>query len=311
VSDPSVELARFRRALDLFCERLEEDRWVLAAVLDGSLSLDTVWRHDSLHLWVVIADGTTQRRKADGDDVDVHRRLVEEGVDLYITLVERSRFRRMVEGQVRNGLAWSPWTVRTLLWSREPGLSTWFETANSPAPRDARHRRFAVVTWLLSGRRWARKLHRKGDLVRCRRALWGLASAMAAGIVLEAGEICEDDLLGRGLALAPQLVGPIVEVARDVTASPEAIEGAIVAADAFLVARSAWLDPLRDRLRAPAPVPLSELGEHFAYTLLHPWHLGIAADWLVERGEADAVSASVPLTKKSRIEVEEPAWLMI
>ena len=38
----------FQTALDEFCERLKQDRYVLAAVLIGSLTTETVWRKDSL-----------------------------------------------------------------------------------------------------------------------------------------------------------------------------------------------------------------------------------------------------------------------
>ncbi|MDZ4778848.1 MAG: hypothetical protein SGJ19_01180 [Planctomycetia bacterium] len=42
----SEKVARFQAALDQLIDRLAEDRYVLAAVLVGSLSADTIWRRD-------------------------------------------------------------------------------------------------------------------------------------------------------------------------------------------------------------------------------------------------------------------------
>jgi hypothetical protein len=56
-------------------------------------------------------------------------------------------------------------------------------------------------------------------------------------------------------------------------------------------------------------VPLSELSDHFAHSQLYPWHLESACEWLEEKGRLQKLSAPFGLTKKSRTEVEEPAYL--
>jgi len=60
--DDSLEkVARFKAALDQLIERIAEDRYVLAVVLVGSLSPTTVWRRESLGLWIIEADGVSRR----------------------------------------------------------------------------------------------------------------------------------------------------------------------------------------------------------------------------------------------------------
>jgi len=44
------KLKRFEKALDLFLERLRKDPNLLAAVLVGSLTEETVWRKDAIWL---------------------------------------------------------------------------------------------------------------------------------------------------------------------------------------------------------------------------------------------------------------------
>jgi hypothetical protein len=57
-------------------------------------------------------------------------------------------------------------------------------------------------------------------------------------------------------------------------------------------------------------VPLSEIGEHFAFSQLYPWHLEAACEWLEEKGLLEKLSAPFKLTKRSLGRVEEPAYFL-
>src|SRR5260221_8103456 len=92
------KVARFEKALRLFLDRVRADPNLLAAVLVGSLTEETVWRRDAIHLWIIEKDGVTKRLRADGEEPRVFRTLVEEGVNLHVELIPRGRFKRMVEG---------------------------------------------------------------------------------------------------------------------------------------------------------------------------------------------------------------------
>lgn len=76
--DLDRKAARFRDALESCVGRLEEDRWILAAVLVGSLTRELIWWRDSIRLWVIEADNVQRRRKADGDEPRIFRTLVED-----------------------------------------------------------------------------------------------------------------------------------------------------------------------------------------------------------------------------------------
>src|SRR5262249_16835693 len=95
------KLKRFEKALDLFLDRVRQDPNLLAAVLVGSLTEKTIWRKDAISLWLIEKDGVTKRLRADGEDPRIFRTLVEEGVNLHVELIPRTRFKRMVEGSAR------------------------------------------------------------------------------------------------------------------------------------------------------------------------------------------------------------------
>ena len=77
--DASTVAERFNAALDALIEEVKADRSVLAAILCGSLSHDTVWAKSDIDLvFVTIDDRKTleEHRSLDADGVNVHAYLV-------------------------------------------------------------------------------------------------------------------------------------------------------------------------------------------------------------------------------------------
>src|SRR5262245_64192191 len=81
-NDEVEKVARFRAALTQLTERVAEDRYVLAVVLVGSLSPETIWHRETLGLWIIEDDGVSRRLPSDGKDERVFRMLVENGIDI-------------------------------------------------------------------------------------------------------------------------------------------------------------------------------------------------------------------------------------
>ena len=94
----SDKLARFQHALDQLIERVSEDRYVLAMVLVGSLSVSTIWHRESIGLWIIEADGVTRRLRSDGNEERISRILVEDNINIHAEVIPRTRFKQMVEG---------------------------------------------------------------------------------------------------------------------------------------------------------------------------------------------------------------------
>src|ERR1700704_3136927 len=84
----------FAAALDALVEQVKEDRSVLAAILCGSLSHDTVWAKSDVDLVLVTID---DRQVPAGD-----KALYADGVNMHALLLPRADFRKAVEGAVRN-----------------------------------------------------------------------------------------------------------------------------------------------------------------------------------------------------------------
>ncbi|HAB19305.1 MAG TPA: hypothetical protein PLX89_22345 [Verrucomicrobiota bacterium] len=307
------KVVRFQKALQLFLDRVRADPNLLAAVLVGSISEETVWRRDSISLWLIEKDGVTKRLRADGEDPRVFRTLVEEGVNLHAELIPRSRFKRMVEGSARTAFRYSFFARRQLVYCEDPSLATWFENADTLARRDQERELCIATTWLIHAHRHAaRLLEYPRDLELTFQELIGGAHCIAAAEVIAAGEVHEGLAIHRALELAPDLMR---EVYLDLLTAPRTAENLgkkLAALDRYLEQHAETrLRPVLAYLRkAKRLVPLSELADHFAHSQLYPWHLEAAGEWLERKGKIGKFSAPFGLTKLSRVEVEEPAYLI-
>lgn len=73
---------------------MQQDRSILAALLCGSLSHDTVWAKSNIDLVLVTIDDT----KVPSGGIALHA----DGVNVHAILIPRGEFRRTVEGSVQN-----------------------------------------------------------------------------------------------------------------------------------------------------------------------------------------------------------------
>jgi uncharacterized protein len=308
----SQKLARFEKALELFLQRVRADPNLLAAVLVGSLTEETVWRRDAISLWIIEKDGVTKRLRADGEDPRVLRTLVEEGINLHVELIPRARFKRMVEGSARTAFRFSFFARRKLVYCHDPSLGQWFETADTLARRDQERELCIATTWLIHAHRHAsRLLEHQRDLDLVFETLIEAAHYVAAAEVIAAGEVCEGLLIHRGLELAPELMR---EVYLDLLAGARTAENlgrilSIIEGCLNKHADTRLLPVLRYLRKEQRLVPLSELADYFAHSQLYPWHLEAACEWLEKKQRIGKFSAPFSLTKMSRTEVEEPAYL--
>lgn len=309
---PELKAIRYQKALGLFLDRVRADSNLLAAVLVGSLTEETVWRRDSIALWVIEKDGVTKRLRADGDDPRVFRTLVEEGVNLHVELIPRSRFKRMVEGTARTAFHYNFFARRTLVYCDDPSLAKWFEEADTVARLDQERELCIATTWLIHTHRYAsRLLENRRDLDLAFQELLGAAHCVAAAEVIGSGEVHEGLMIQRALELAPAVMKDVYSSLLTAPRTEERLRKHLKRLETYLEQHAeARLRPVLAYLRkAKRLVPLSELSDHFAHSQLYPWHLEAACEWLEQKGRIGKFSAPFGLTKLSRVEVEEPAYM--
>jgi hypothetical protein len=307
------KVARFEAALHRLIERIAEDRYVLALVLVGSLRPDTIWRRESLAVWVIEADGVSRRLPSDGNDERIFRILVENGINIHAEVIPRSRFKKMVEGASRTAFSCNFFARRQMVYSKDPSIDRWFEQADSLATKDQERELLTFSTWTIHAHRSARKrLDIQGDLELAAQETLGAAHSVAHTEIIRRGEVWEQEVIYRAIEGAPELFQTIYLDVLAKRKNRRVLSAALDAIEGYLDQHyQAHLKPLLGYLKKQdRVVPLSEVSDHFASTQLYPWHLESACEWLERKGVLEKVSAPFKLTKRSQETVEEPAYLL-
>src|SRR5215211_7034509 len=106
---------KFHQAVGALVEQTKEDRSILAAILCGSLSHDTVWAKSDIDLVLVTVD--------DGKLASDGIALYADGINVHAILIPRSEFRRTVEGSVQNSFIHSFLTKGRLLFTHDETIA--------------------------------------------------------------------------------------------------------------------------------------------------------------------------------------------
>src|SRR5678809_1651533 len=131
----------FTVALDALVEQVRDDRSVLAAILCGSLSHDTVWSKSDIDLVLVTIDD----RKLESDSLSLYA----DGVNVHAMLVPRAEFRKMAEGSFRNSFVHSFLAKGRLLYSHDETIAALCATLQEMGERDREIALFQAATCVL------------------------------------------------------------------------------------------------------------------------------------------------------------------
>ena len=307
------KLARFQQALDHLVARISEDRYVLAMILVGSLSEVTVWRRESIGLWIIEADGVTRRLLSDGNEERLFRILTEDGINFHAEVIPRTRFKQMVEGSSRTAFSCNFFAERKLAYSCDPSIQNWFDQANSVAIKDQERELLAFSTWTIHAHRHARKrLDIRDDVELASQEILSAAHSVAYTEIIRMGKVWEQDVIYRAIEANPDLFQTIYLDVLARRKNRKVLADALDRIERYLDENyRAHLKPLLVYLKKEnRVVPLSEISDHFAYSEVYPWHLESACEWLERKGHLQKFSAPFKLTKRSLVHVEEPAYFL-
>jgi hypothetical protein len=305
------KVTRFEGALRQLINRVAEDRCILAIVLVGSLSTETIWDREALVIWIIEADGVSRRLRSDGNDERIFRILVENGLNIHAEVIPRARFKKMVEGSSRTAFSCNFFAERKLVYSKDTSIDNWFEQANTVAKKDQERELLAFSTWTIHAHRHARnRLEIKRDLPLAKQQVLWAAHSVAHTEIIRQGQVWEEDVIYRAIEARPELFQVIYLDVLSKRLSRKLLAIALDAIDGYLDQHyRAHLKPLLSYLeKENRVIPLSEISDHFAFSQVYPWHLESACEWLEQKGRLEKLSAPFTLTNRSREDVEEPAY---
>jgi hypothetical protein len=292
----------FNAALAALVENVKRDRSILAAILCGSLSHDTVWSRSDIDLMLVTIDD----KNADRNGISLYA----DGVNVHASLMTRAEFRKTVEGALRNSFIHSLLAKGRLLYTHDETIAALCERLTALGERDKQLQLLAAASHALPCLYKARKwLITRADLDYA--ALWILyaANALAKIEVLQAGLLADREVLPQALKLNPPVFRILYTDLLNSKKSRPRIEAALSAAEEYLGRHT-------QALFAPIFEHLTEVGEARSATEIEDHfrrNFGIegvtlACEYLSDRGLVGKAPLPVRLTKRSNVDVNELAF---
>ena len=296
---------QFIQALDALVSQVKEDRSILAAVLCGSLSHDTVWAKSDIDLVLVTLDD----RKIESTDVSLYA----DGVNIHAILLPRAEFRKAVEGSTRNSFMHSFLTKGRLLYTHDPTIADLCAALAGMGARDTQVQLLRAATNALPSIYKARKWFiTRGDLDYT--ALWILYAATSLARVEVIGRrlLADREVLPQAMALNPAFFKTIYTDLLNVRKTPTSVQAALDAVEGYVAERAAALfEPVIEYLREAGEArSCSEIEAHFKRNL-DVSGVTTACEYLADQELIEKVSTPARLTKKSNIEVQELAFVYV
>jgi uncharacterized protein len=293
---------QFATALDGLIEQVKEDRSILAAILCGSLSHDTVWAKSDIDLVLVTVDD----KKVKEGSISLYA----DGVNIHALLTPRANFRSIAEGAIRNSFMHSFLAKGRLLYTHDDTIAELCERLHEIGERDTQIQLLRAGTQALGPIYKAHKwLLTRGDLEYS--ALWLLYAATPLAKVEVIGRrlLADREVIPQALKLNPEFFQTVYTELLNEKKTRSKIEAALHAVDLYMEARAptlfaAVIDYLRDVGEARS---CTEIENHFERN-----HgvagVTLACEYLADQDLIGKASIAVQLTKRSNIEIQELAF---
>jgi predicted nucleotidyltransferase len=302
MTDQESVLQRYQRALDVVVAQLQEDYYVLAAVLYGSLARGDAWEKSDIDLTVVLRDGQERASRELWITVDE--------ISIFAILVTRQNFKRYLDGELQGGIGHSIRSQSRLLFSKDPSIEAWLAESSRVGAHDQAYQLLQAVSGvpylLKKAEKWLAVKH---DPDYCFLWLLFAANSLARVEVLLNNEAPSRETLQQALAYNPAFFRSIYTDLIHAPKTEARLRQALAAIDAYLLERQeALFKPVFDFLsQAEGPVTLSELHAHFRKKVPHGF-LGEVYEWLADHGFLQRLDSPIRLTRKSTITLSEPAY---
>jgi hypothetical protein len=295
----------FQAALGTLVEQIKDDRSVLAAILCGSLSHDTVWERSDIDLVLVTVDD----KQIEASDISLYA----DGVNVHAFLMPRATFRKTVEGSLNNSVFHSFLAKGRLLYTHDETVQQLCERLQAIGSRDTEIEILKAATAALP---LVAKAHKwfltRGDLEYT--ALWILyaCSQLAKIEIMSRGQLADREVIPQAIKLNPALFQVIYLDLLNGKKTRKGVQAALDAVDSQLAKRARTIfAPVIEYLRDAGEIrSASDIGHHFTRTLDVDC-IALACEYLADEGIIGQASSPARLTKKSNINVEELAFFYV
>lgn len=300
--------AQIHQALDSLTDTLEEDMYILAAILTSNLAEDNVWEKTMPYITLILRDGTKFKRK--------EYQLIEDGIPFRVQLYTRGNYRKLLDGTLQGSSLHSILSESRVLFSKDSLFSVDgnanFRVGNPSClqvgERD-KHSQLLnaaanVAAILAKAEKW---FHLKRDMDYTFLYLTYAVRELARIEVLMHGETPRRKVIYQALSHNPSFFNAVFTDLIDTQKDETMLRDALEQIDAYLEENLQTLfKPLLDFLEESGDErTITDIFIHFGGRSLA---FELACEWLAQKEVIEQFSAPIRLTKDSQTSVEEPAY---
>jgi hypothetical protein len=296
---------RYQAALDALVAKLEQDRYVLAVVVYGSVVRGEAWEKSDIDLEIIVTDGSVRAMRG-----MLHYWLTEDGINISAAVVPRSAFKRFMDGALQGSMMHSIRSQCKLLFSKDESIVAWLQESDRVGTRDQEYQLLRKATTVLYDLAKAEKwFYVKEDVHYS--FVWVLytVNALAQVEVVLNGEAPSREVIHQALKHNPSFFNAVYTELIDGPKDRETIPKALDLLNAYLEQYAERLfKPLLTYLaEADGSRTISEINATFRKKVQRSDLLEVC-EWLARKGIIEKVAAPVRLTRKSQVTLEEPAY---
>lgn len=293
----------YQVALASFVEKVRRDRYVVAAILYGSLAYDDVWEKSDIDIFLVGRDDKTYRNYT----------LVEHGVIFHVNYGPRRDFKALLERELQGAFMHSIMTKSTLLFCTDDSIKEYYQHLHHVCEQDRSYLLLKtaaqVIPILTKAEKW---LFVKKDALYSFLWLMRLMDSLARIEVLLNGDVAGREVIQQALAynfdFFTAIYSNLVQQPKDETVVSQAIQSITT----YIEEKTNILfAPILEYLANEGGVrSTTEIYEHLRKKV-HMADMGLlscACEWLASKNILRQVTTPARLTEKSHITLDEAAY---
>ena len=286
-------------ALETFVDKVKDDRYIIAAILTSNLAKDNVWEHTNINLFLIGRDDAK---------FDEHYSLVEDGVNINVTMHPRKRYQQLLEGGLQGSELHSVLSRSRVLFSRDEAIEEWHNDLKYIGQRDQETQLMnagnGIFAMLTKAEKW---FYLKKDLNYSFLYIMFVVQQLAQVETIMHGEVPKRKAIYQARAHNPNFFDAVFTDLINKEKDEETVRRALEMIDRYLEDRTFTLfQPLFDFLgSAGGTRTATELSDHFG--VRQAW-VGFVCEWLAQKEVIEQFSSPLRLTKESQISVEEAAY---
>ena len=300
--------AHIQNAVESITDTLEQDRYILAAILTSNLAENNVWKKTAVQITLILQDGTKFKQR--------QFQLIEEGIPIRVQLYTRNAYRKLLDSTLQGSTLHSILADSRVLFSKDSlfsvdgdanfsiGDPSYLQVAERDMHSQLLNAAAMATTIIAKAEKW---LHLKQDINYTFLYLTYLARELARIETLMHGETPRRKVIYQALEHNPSFFNAIFTDLIDKPKNEAMLRDTLEQIDMYLEDNLRTLfKPLLDFLEESGEErTITDIYMHFDKRELA---LELACEWLAQKEIIEQFSAPVRLTKDSQTSVEEPAY---